>query len=101
MYKTRKNCVKIHYVCFGNFYLKSTHDKGSRKKKSSTNGRAIKRGGGGGKGRAIKEKITFFILLPFKNKKYLTLDNLSKYGNITSKFFGRYFYLLVTIFSKK
>ena len=38
-------------------------------------------------GRAIKEKITFLtllyknILLPFKNKKYFTLDNLSKYGH--------------------
>ena len=34
--------------------------------------------------RANKEKRTFFdtyllILLPFKNKKYFTLDNLSKY----------------------
>ena len=62
--------------------------------------------GGGGKGRAIKEKITFvetffFILLPFKNINYFTLDNISKYGNITLKFAGRYFYLLVTIFSKK
>ena len=42
----------------------------------------------GGKGRAIKEKRTFFetfffILLPFKNKHYFTLDNLSKYGYIT------------------
>ena len=53
--------------------------------------------GGGGKGRAIN----FYILLPFKNKNYFTLDNLSKYGNITLKFVGRYFYLLVTIFSKK
>jgi len=49
---------------------------------------AIKRGGGGGKGRANKEKRTFFktfffILLPFKNKNYFTLDNLSKYGHIT------------------
>ena len=64
--------------------------------------------GGGGKGRAIKEKITFFetyffILLPFnfKNKNYFTFDNLSKYGQITLKFVGRYFYLVVTIFSKK
>ena len=64
------------------------------------------RGGGGVKGRAIKEKITFFetfffILLPFKNKIYFTLDNLSKYGHITLMFVGRYFYLVVTIFSKK
>ena len=37
--------------------------------------------GGGGKGRDIKEKRTFFgnfffILFPFKNKNYFTLDNL-------------------------
>ena len=43
----------------------------------------------------------FFILLPFKNKNYFTLDNLSKYGHITLTFVGRYFYLVVTIFSKK
>jgi len=30
------------------------------------------------------------ILLPFKNKNYFTLDNLSKHGHITSKFVGRY-----------
>ena len=59
---------------------------------------------GGGKGRAIKEKITFletfyFVLLPFKSKNYCTLDNLSKYGHITLKFVGRYFYWVVTIFS--
>ena len=56
---------------------------GSRKK--NLNGRAIKRGEGGrrGKGPAIKEKIFFFtMLLPFKNKNYFTLDNLSKYGHI-------------------
>ena len=52
------------------------------------------------------EKITFFetfflLLLPFKNKNYFTLDNLSKYGHITLKFVGRYFYLVVKIFSKK
>ena len=29
------------------------------------------------------------IVLPFKNKNYFTLDNLSKYGHITLKFFGR------------
>ena len=45
-------------------------------------------GGGGVKGRAIEEKITFFktffkILLPFENKNYITLENLSKYGHIT------------------
>ena len=46
--------------------------------------------GDGGKGPAIKEKITFFltfflILLPFK-KNYFTLDNLSNYEHITLKF---------------
>ena len=55
--------------------------------------------GGGGKGRAIKEKknfflFYFFILLPFKNKNYFTLDNLSKYGHITLKFVGRHFFLV-------
>ena len=39
-------------------------------------------------------------MLPFKNINYFTLDNLSKYRNITLKFVGRYLYLLVTIFSK-
>ena len=43
----------------------------------------------GGKGPAIKEKGNF------------TLDNLSKYGHITLKFVVRYFYWVVTIFSKK
>ena len=43
----------------------------------------------------------FYVMLPFKNKNYFTLDNLSKYGHITLKFVGRYFYLVVTIFSKK
>ena len=38
--------------------------------------------------------------MPFKNKNYFTLDNLSKYGNITLKLAGRYFYLLVTIIPK-
>ena len=62
----------------------------AKKKSSSTSGRAT------------KEKRTFFlILLPFKNKNYFTLDNLWKYGHITLKFVGRYFYLVVTIFSKK
>ena len=46
-------------------------------------------------------KRFFFILLPFKNENYFTLDNLSKHGHITLKFVGRYFYLVVTIFSKK
>ena len=56
---------------------------------------AVTLGGVGGKGRAI------FILLAFENKNYFTIDNLSKYGNITLKFVGRSFYLLVTIFSIK
>ena len=62
---------------------------------------AIKKGG---KGRAIKEKrnffLPFFILLPFKNKNYFILDNLSKYGHFTLKFVGRYLYLVLTIFFK-
>jgi len=47
-----------------------------------------------------KKELFFFILLPFKNKNNFTLDNLSKYGHITLNFVGRYFYLVVTIFSK-
>ena len=44
--------------------LSARADRGSRKKSSALNGRAIKRGGGGGvMCRAIKEKITF--LEPF------------------------------------
>ena len=91
------------YICALSFCV-FQHALGKpQKKSSSTNGRAIKRGGG--KGRAIKEKKLFlklfFILLPFKNLNYFTLDNLSKYGNITLKFVGRYLYLLVTTFSKK
>ena len=63
--------------------------------------------GGGGEGGGVKAgplrkkelflKL-FFILLPFKNKNYFTLDNLSKYGHIMLKFIGRYFYLFVIIF---
>ena len=49
---------------------------------------------------AIKEK-RFFFKLPFKNKNYFTLDKLSKYGHITLKFVGMYFYLVVTISSEK
>ena len=66
-------------------------------KKSSTNGQAIKRGGGVKAG-PLRKKILFlkpfFILLPFENKNYSTLDNLSKYGHITLKFVGRYIFLL-------
>ena len=36
-------------------------------------------------------------MLPFKNKNYFTLDNLSKYRHITLKFVGRYFYWAVKI----
>ena len=42
----------------------------------------------------------FFILLPFKSTNYFTLDNLSRYGNITLKFVGRYLYFLLQYFSK-
>ena len=62
------------------------------------------RGGGRVKGRPLLKKLffgTFFcILLPFKNKNYFTLDNLSKYGHFTLKFVGSYFYWVVTISSK-
>ena len=77
----------------------------AKKKKSSTSGRATKRGGGVKAGplrtKELFFKLFFFILLPFKNKNYFALDNLSKYGHFTLKFVGRYFYLVVTIFSKK
>ena len=57
-------------------------------KKIFFNGRAaIKRGGG------IKKKNffgTFFILLPFLNKRHFTLDNLSTY-RINFKFVSRFF----------
>ena len=39
-------------------------------------------------------------MLPFKNKNYFTLDILSKYGHITLKIVGRYFYWVVTLFPK-
>ena len=48
-------------------------------------------------GQAIKENIYFFllldyfILLPFKNKNYFTIDKLLKYGHIILKFVARYF----------
>ena len=70
------------------------------KKSSSFNGLAIKRG----EGRPLRKKELYFelfLLLSFKNKNYFTLDNSSKYGHITKKLVGRYFYLVVTIFSKK
>ena len=60
----------------------------------------IKRGGGLEAG-PLRTWNFFFILLSFKNNNYFTLDNLSKYGNITFKFVGGYFYLVVTIFSQK
>ena len=58
--------------------------------------------GGGGEGPAINEKRTFldlhfFNFVAIKNKNYFTKDNLSKYGHITLKFIGRYFYWVVTI----
>ena len=77
----------------------------SRKKSSSTYDQAIKRGEGVEvKAGPLRKKELFlklfFCLLPFENKNYFTLDNLSKYGHITLKFVGRYFYLVVKIFSK-
>ena len=39
-------------------------------------------------------------MLPFKNKNYFTLDNLSKYGHITLKFVCRYFTWLLQYFPK-
>ena len=52
------------------------------------------------KGRPLRKK-DFFFKLPFRNKNYFTLDKLSKYGHITLKFVGRYFYLVVyNIFQK-
>ena len=39
-------------------------------------------------------------MLPFKDKKYFTLDTY-RHMDITLKFVGRYLYRFVTIFSKK
>ena len=94
---TEKELFIFVSVCYSHFFSANENEclyKGSRKKKKSSTS-----------GRATKEKRTFFktfffILLPFKNKNYFTLDNLSKYGHITLKFVGRYFHLAVTIFSK-
>ena len=49
---------------------------------------------GGGELRPCHQEVFF---MPFK-KKYFPFDNLSTYGHIMLKFFGRYFYWLVTIF---
>ena len=53
-----------------------------QKKNPPLMARPLRGGGGEGGLKAIKEKITFFktfffISLPFKNKIYFTLDNLS------------------------
>ena len=48
---------------------------GSRKKSSFLSGRAIKMGGGV-KGRAIKEKITFFVTFFFQSSKISTAIKL-------------------------
>ena len=58
--------------------------------------------GEGGPGPAIKEKRNFFktfflkLCCHLKLKSYFTLDKLSKYGHITLKFVGRYFYRVFT-----
>ena len=50
----------------------------------------------------LRKKDFFFLFCcHLKMKNYFTLDNLSKYGHITLKFVGRYFYLVVTILSKE
>ena len=77
--------------------------RGAAKKSSFLYGRAFKRGGA--KGRQLRKNNFFsdfysFFLLPFKYWNHFTLDNLLKYGHITLKFIGRYFYWVVTIFSK-
>ena len=38
--------------------------------------------------------------MPFKNNNYFTLNNLSKYGQITLKFVGRFFTWLLQYFPK-
>ena len=67
------------------------------KKDYFLNGSAIRAGGGG----LHLRKKDSYIFFPFKDKKYFTLDNLSTYGHITLKLFGRYFYWFVTKFAKK
>ena len=61
-------------------YQNSHFFREAAKKSHFLNGGDIKREGG--KGLAIKKTEHFFILLPFKNKKYFTFDNLSTYGHI-------------------
>ena len=58
------------------------------------------RGGGALRKKNFFLKLFCFVLMPFKNKNYFTLDNLSKYGHIILKCVGRYFYLVVTIFPR-
>ena len=51
--------------------------------------------------REAAKKMNFLkFFLPFKNENYFTLDNLPKYEHTTLKFVGRYFFWVVTIFSK-
>ena len=51
-------------------------------------------GPGGVKDRPLRKKYFFYSFFNF-------VANLSKYGHITLKFVGRYYYLVDTIFSKK
>ena len=60
------------------------------------------RGRGGVKAGPLKKRTflhLFFYIVAIENKNYLTLENLLKYGHITLKFVGRYFYLVVLFYS--
>jgi len=67
------------------YTLGNRYNMQAAKKGSFLNGLAIKRGGG--LGAAVRGErfflFVFFILLPFKNEMYFTLDNLWAYGYIT------------------
>ena len=75
------------YICINSLFIFQYTVRKAVKKVYFFNCSAIKEGWG------VKGHFwnSFYILLPFTNKKYFTLDNLSIYGHIRLKFVGRYF----------